>query len=456
MTRHTHESCRSGGRRFTRRQFLKLAAVGLLVGCRGVQEGPVGSDVAPTARAVDTQAPSPTETPVPSATAAPSATVTTASLLSATEEPSATPAVAASATSEPTLTPIPEPTVTRGPTSTSAEEPTAKPPATSTPIPEPTERPTATPAPTDTTAPTLTPQSPSGTDEATPTSGLSRVVHTHASVWNGKNLAPAAVRQMLDTSMVQLTGQASAREAWASLFQPHERIAIKVNVIQGSSYYTHPVLVGAMTDSLQEAGIAAEQLVVFDRSAGELRGAGYTINKDGSGVRCYGTERGYTAGWELMGIDIKLSDILLDCDALINAPVLKQHGISGISFALKNHYGTFNIPGQFHAPRIGRALAELNALAPIRDRTRLVVGDALTIVKSGWRSAITGDSILVSTDPLAIDVMGLEVYASAMKAEGRNVGSAVSLSKPWLEAAAELGVGTNDLTEVEVMEVLLG
>ena len=200
----------------------------------------------------------------------------------------------------------------------------------------------------------------------------------HAGAWSGETLVPGALRQMLDASITNLTGVDDATEAWAFLFDPGERIAIKVNTIAGSDYWTHPPLVTAVTERLQEAGVPAEQIVIFDRSGGELAAAGYEINQDGPGVRCYGTDNAYTPGWSLMERQIELSDVLLGCDALINMPLLKQHAYCGISFALKNHYGTFDRPETFHRPRIDTAIAELNGLTEIKDRTRLIIGDAPT------------------------------------------------------------------------------
>jgi hypothetical protein len=48
--------------------------------------------------------------------------------------------------------------------------------------------------------------------------GLSKVVHTrYAGVWDGDELSPEAIRQMLDRSIAELTGLADGAEAWASV-----------------------------------------------------------------------------------------------------------------------------------------------------------------------------------------------------------------------------------------------
>ncbi len=99
----------------------------------------------------------------------------------------------------------------------------------------------------------------------------SRVIQTHLpGVWSDKNLVPGALRKMLDASITRLTGLNDAREAWAALFKPGERIAIKVNTFSNSLIWTHVPLVTAVTESLQEAGIPAEQITIFDFQTFEL------------------------------------------------------------------------------------------------------------------------------------------------------------------------------------------
>ena len=278
----------------------------------------------------------------------------------------------------------------------------------------------------------------------------------HAGAWSGDLLAPEAIGQMLDNAITALTNLDDAGTAWASLFGPGERIAIKVNVIRGSDYWTHVPLVTGVTERLQAVGIPPEQIVIFDRDSGELGGAGYSVNKDGPGVRCQGTDSGYSNGWTIMNQDVGLSNILLNCNALINMPILKQHGIAGISFALKNHYGSFDKPGSFHGGRIERGIAELNALPPIKDRTRLIIGDALAIARSGWHSAVTGNSILMSFDPVAHDTIGLQLYREAMTSEGLNSDRAAHLANGWLTNSAQLSTGTNEMNEIGLVEMNLG
>jgi uncharacterized protein (DUF362 family) len=280
----------------------------------------------------------------------------------------------------------------------------------------------------------------------------SKVVQARrAGVWDGEDLSPEALREMLDASVTELTGLDDAREAWAALFAPDERVAIKVNSLGDGS--THIPLVTTVAECLQEARVPPEQITIFDRYTSELEQAGYAINRDGPGVRCYGSDLVYTAGWTITDTAVGLSDILLGCDALINVPILKSWGGEfGISFAMKNHFGTFDKPASFHGNRFQRGVVELNALPPIKERTRLLIGDVLSVGRRGSAVAI-GNTILTGFDPVALDAIGLQMASEKMAADGRDPTAMTTNASRWLENAAASGLGTNDLENIDLVEV---
>jgi hypothetical protein len=288
---------------------------------------------------------------------------------------------------------------------------------------------------------------------------LSRVVRTHGEgVWDWDALSPAALRRMLDASITRLTDRADAREAWAGLFSPDDKIAIKVNAFRNSLIFTHVPLVTAVTDALQDAGVPASQIVLYDYFTTELETAGFTINRDGDGVRCFGSDDGYMDGTDMGGDDVRLSRILDDCTALINMPVLKSHMISGITFALKNHFGSTLNPSALHYP-IEEKMAALNALPQIKDRTRLIVGDILeaNLEYSNsypyWKADYRGDSILMSFDPVAHDTVGLDILTKLLAEKGVSTVSDTQMAVPCLTNAAALGLGTNVPENIELVEL---
>jgi uncharacterized protein (DUF362 family) len=294
----------------------------------------------------------------------------------------------------------------------------------------------------------------------------SKVIHAHhAGVWNGDTLAPAALRQMLDAAIVELTGLSDARAAWAALFRPGERIGIKVNTISTSRYWTHVPLVMAVTECLQGAGVPAEQIEIWDRDSGELMLAGFTISGAGPGVLCGGTDMRFQEGWTVAGTPIRLSEKLIHYDAVINMPVLKVHPNTGYTFALKNYYGSTGEMEKLHTvnptpAQFAQAIAELNALAPIRERTRLIVGDALTVCPTCagnrcWSTAVTRDSVLMSFDPVAADRVALQLLNEVLVGEKLDPASALEMGNDMLAKAARLGLGTDDEKNIQTVEVSL-
>lgn len=353
---------------------------------------------------------------------------------------------------------------TVAPTAVSQADTTVPPPAaaSATPVPAteaaaPTIKPTRAPSATPTI--TATPRPISSLPELVqrfPALAASRLVHTHhPGAWDGETLTLAALRQMVDSSLTQLTGLADAREAWAALFRANERIAIKVNAFMNSTIWTHGPLVQAVTDSLVEAGHPAEQIVIYDTTSNELKTAGYTVNKDGPGVRCYGTDGKYEKGFQVDKVNVQLSSILLECDALINIPVLKSHMIAAMTYALKNHYGTVSDPGSLHG-QIDAKIAALNALPEIQGKTRLVIGDALQANLNYsnswpyWSPDWNGDSILMSFDPVAVDTIGAQILGKA-----RDKDTISQRAIAGFKAAADLGLGTNDPAKIELIETTL-
>mgnify|MGYP005851225849 CR=1 FL=1 len=289
--------------------------------------------------------------------------------------------------------------------------------------------------------------------------GPSTVVQArHSGVWQGEDLSPAALRQMLYASITALAGLTSARAAWAALFRPGERIAVKVNAFSTSLVWTHAPLATALTDSLQDAGVPAEQIFVYDHLTSELEKAGFAVNKDGPGVRCRGAKT-HIAGWKFGSADVRLNDVLLGCDALINVPILKTHGMAGISFALKNHYGSVDPLRLLHGDKFDPTITQINALPPIRDRSRLIIGDVLGICLQQeeswpfWRQAERGDAILMSYDPVAVDAVALRLFCDAQASRGADTRWAEGKAKSWLKLTAELGLGTDDETHMRLLKL---
>jgi len=288
----------------------------------------------------------------------------------------------------------------------------------------------------------------------------SGVIYTHhGGVWSDDTLNAGALSQMLDASLTKLTGLNDASESWRVLFDPSERIAIKVNVFGNSLIWTHYPLVQAVTAGLIGAGIPAEQILIYDAKTSEFGTAKYAVNPDGPGVRCRGTDGSYTDSFPAGNPYVRLSDLLLQSDALINMPVLKSHMIAGMTFALKNHFGSTDNPSALH--EVTQGIPQLNALPAIKDRTRLVIGDMLeanlkyTSSWPYWKADYRGDAILMSYDPLAADAFGFTVLDKLVTGSGGEMQTLAGMAQPWLQAAASSGIGAGNAKNYQVTEIKL-
>ncbi len=262
---------------------------------------------------------------------------------------------------------------------------------------------------------------------------------------------------MLDASLAKMTGLDDAGAAWKSLFKPHERVAIKVNsIVHGS---THPALALAVAACLQDAGVPAKQITFYDRWSDELNQSGFTAASASAGVRCLGTDFQYVDGGSAGNVPLQFSQILMDADALINIPILKAFSIGGLSFAQKNHYGSIQNPGSFHGPNFTAGVTGINGLEPVHSRTRLIIGDVLTpTTRQDWTNYVvvgTHEALLMGTDPVAMDAVGLQMAVEALEPSGLNMGSVKSQAAGWLQAGAEMGLGVSDLQKIKVAELSL-
>ena len=351
---------------------------------------------------------------------------------------------------------IPSPTAFEQAPPTTSPSPTSSPQhSTATPIP-PTYTPVS-PTPTRPPVPTPEPMPALSRPELIahwPATAISRVVAVrHSGVWAGDTPDPAIVLQMLDAGLSTLAGTADVLAVWRTLFDPGERVLLKVNCIAYGGP-TQPAVAYGVAQRLQDAGLPAENILVFDRTDDELAAAGYTLNEGGPGVQCHGSrDRGSEAA--LTQATVRFYQELDAADAIVNIPTPKQHGGAGVSVALKNHYGSVNRPGVLHGNWCDPAIAELNAQPNVRDKTRLIVGAALHVSPCDWNQPEPENALLLSFDPVALDTVGRDILVLHRQALGLDAGYLIEGAR-HLSTAQALGLGTTEPSLIDLREVVLG
>jgi uncharacterized protein (DUF362 family) len=271
------------------------------------------------------------------------------------------------------------------------------------------------------------------------------------------------ILSLLDRAMQSLYGLDHPGEPWKKLVRPGEKVGIKVNALGGRGLSTNVALVEAICERLQEAGVKANDIVIWDRDSEELEHVGFRTAWSGTRVQCFGTDRvGFEEELARYGsVGSRLSKILTrNCDVLINVPVLKDHDGAGVTIALKNMYGVIHNPNKYHPQGCDPYIADVNMLPEIRQKMRLTICDATTACYEGgpafkpeysWRN----NALVVSQDPVALDYTGWQIIERKRAEKGFKTLEADKRMPRYIATAADAQhrLGTNDPRRIALVEV---
>ncbi|MFO0794731.1 MAG: DUF362 domain-containing protein [Candidatus Brocadiaceae bacterium] len=283
-----------------------------------------------------------------------------------------------------------------------------------------------------------------------------------------------AVRKMVDEGMFALTGKKTTADAWRTLFTPDDIVGIKVNPLGGPKLTTRPEVVESIIQGLRAAGVKDNNIIIWDRFSYHLIATYYPLNKGDTGVRCYGSEptSGYDKDiyYESLDDDFSLrqdegarslfSNIVTQhVTAIINVPVMKDHGIAGVTLCLKNlAFGAVNNTQRFHSPPYfyDPASAEICLHPAMRNKVRLHIVDALQACFDGGPASMKNwtmwneERLFFGTDPVAIDRIGLEIIDK--KRRENNYPSIIQKAK-HIATGEKLGLGIYDRNNIDFVEI---
>ena len=300
---------------------------------------------------------------------------------------------------------------------------------------------------------------------ANPTPGKTAKVVTvrDLAALEGNELVHDRVAAMVDRAVTTVAGESNSREAWRKIIAPsrlkNARVAIKVNALAGKRMSTHPMLAMVVARKLLDAGAREGNVLVWDRSDRELTKTGYYIDKSGP-IQVLSTDHlGYSARlYSHRSIGSRITRILTDwATDIINIPVLKDHGIVGISLGMKNMYGAVHNPYKYHPDCGDPFAADLSDIPLIRDKLRLVIADAFQAQYNGgpphhqqwvWNDG----SVMMSADPVAIDRVGWKVIEDKRREHGMPTLLDAGREPKYIFSAERLGLGIADLDRIETVD----
>jgi uncharacterized protein (DUF362 family) len=144
---------------------------------------------------------------------------------------------------------------------------------------------------------------------------------------------------------------------------------------------------------------------------------------------------------EVEGLMLNICRQAMAVDYLINLPVLKAHGQTKLTCALKNLKGCIpdNEKRRFHTLGLHRPIAYLNkALTAHLTIVDGIIGD-LTFEEGG--TPVRMNRVIAGRDPVLVDCYAAELLGYRME------------DIPYIKLAGRLGVGSTDLTEDRVIEL---
>jgi uncharacterized protein (DUF362 family) len=307
----------------------------------------------------------------------------------------------------------------------------------------------------------------------------------------------AVVDRMVNDVMIAVTGEGSAGAAWASLVKPSDIVGIKVSANGAPLFSTRPALVQAIVNGLREAGVPAENIVVWDREQELLKRAGFrsragdyrvlwsegnydpqvAISSPVSGQLIFGDL--FFVGKNIpdlkgelklneerkKGLPINISNeshvskvLTKVVTKVINVPVLADNIYCGLSGAMFNMtvQNVDNWRRLVQPPDSGDpSIPELYSDPRISDKIVITIMDGLVALYAGApfgdaNYAIQFGTIYASKDPVAIDAVAskqLDKWLVEAKMDP------VSKTAKYVETAGSMQLGNAEAGRIEIRDV---
>ena len=242
---------------------------------------------------------------------------------------------------------------------------------------------------------------------------LSKVtVIRNASVMDAElKIDTSILKEMLDQTLVDVTGKKSNADAWLSLLKKDDIVGI---VTTPHLNPTHDELVEVVKTSLINFGVAEKNIIMAQGSLDKPK----------------------------------------KCTALICMPALKAHWLTGIGTVIKNYIMFSGRPRNYHDQDSAK-LGEIWHLPEVKGKTKLILVDALhplcdkgPQVDPRYKWPYKG--LIAGLDPVAVESVCLKILTTK-----RNL----IKQKPWplsppplcVEAADSVyGLGTSDFKKIEI------
>jgi len=212
---------------------------------------------------------------------------------------------------------------------------------------------------------------------------------------------------------------------------------------------TNPTVVATLVSLCLGAG--ARRVRVMDTPFGGTPETAYAVSGIRDAVEAAGGEMEVMSPVKFAEFDIpdgrqitswRIYQDIIKTDVLINVPIAKHHSLARLTLGGKNLLGVVPDPNRFHR-NLSQRVADLVSLV----RPDLTVMDAVRILKThgptggSLNDVQQTDTVIASHDIVAADAWAATLFGLT----GADIG--------YVQAAAEIGLGTLDLDHIKVEEI---
>lgn len=247
-----------------------------------------------------------------------------------------------------------------------------------------------------------------------------------------------------------------------------QRVVLKPNIgwdrtpEYGSN--TDPELVGRVAEHCFKAG--ASEVMCFDHTCGndwdnryKMSGIREAVEKAGGQMVPGNSASMFERDSIPRGVALKeamVHKLARNPDVFINIPVLKHHSGAKITCAMKNYMGCIHDRGIWHRTDLPQCIADYATY----QKTTLTIVDAYRVMlEHGPRGedpkfAPVAKYQVISTDIVAADAAATQIFA--LVSRQYKMGKPYEISEiPYIAMAEKLGVGTSDLSKLNVKRMSL-
>jgi hypothetical protein len=279
------------------------------------------------------------------------------------------------------------------------------------------------------------------------------------------------VLAMVRRGLLETTGQDTVAEAWGRFVRPEDIVGLKIDTRSAPQLATHREVVEALAQTLQEAGIPAENIVVWDGQQADLGRAGWTLADEPGQLRVLASDvEGYD---EVAYFDCepasaegerrsRFSKILTKrITKLVNVPVLAYQPGAGVSMALENLvFGCCDNTSRGQVNQAAEFLTIGFAQPAVQKRLTLVIADALRPRYDGSPGGEAAgewncDSLIFALGQPSADAVGVAIIDEKRREKGLAPLAETEDRPDFLTEIAGRGLGITDLAKIKWDKVTL-